>query len=320
MPYRPHPRRFAKRLLRRLANLVDAPRLVLTWHRVAILPEDPWQLAVRPDHFSEQIAILSKLARVVPLTALIETPAPAVAITFDDGYADNLYEVLPTLERTGSPATFFITTGLMDAERESWSDALARILASNTPPCCDIGSPLDRPWPATTDEDRRALLAHLDERLHQRAPEVIAEAMARLHMWSGVPSTPRATHRRLNADEVARLAAHPLVTVGAHTVNHPCLAALSSDRQRYELGDNRDHLRRITGQTVDTVAYPFGTWRRDVKPATRAIARELGFTHGVLSDSGQVHRWSDPLCLPRQTVRDWNGDEFARHLAEFWHS
>ena len=41
-------------------------------------------------------------------------PANAAAVTFDDGYADNLSEASPRLLEAGVPATLFVATGFLD--------------------------------------------------------------------------------------------------------------------------------------------------------------------------------------------------------------
>jgi peptidoglycan/xylan/chitin deacetylase (PgdA/CDA1 family) len=55
-------------------------------------------------------------------------PANAAAVTFDDGYADNLKAAKPRLQRAGAPATVFIATGYVGERREFWWDELARII------------------------------------------------------------------------------------------------------------------------------------------------------------------------------------------------
>ena len=46
-------------------------------------------------------------------------PSNAVAITFDDGYADNL-PAARTLHRYGVTGTFYLTAGCLDGEQPFW--------------------------------------------------------------------------------------------------------------------------------------------------------------------------------------------------------
>src|SRR6266404_5015149 len=108
--------------------------LILAYHRVAALPFDPQLLSVTPDHFAEHLEVLHRYYRPTRLRQLAQTPesgvssSRAVVITFDDGYADNLYNATPLLERYDVPATVFVTTGYVDATREFWWDELERLL------------------------------------------------------------------------------------------------------------------------------------------------------------------------------------------------
>lgn len=92
---------------------------VLMYHRVADLPEFD-QLTVSPRRFEQQMRQLATSSRVVSLAdglrALREggPREPLVAVTFDDGYLDNLVEAAPVLLRHAIPATVFVTTRFCD--------------------------------------------------------------------------------------------------------------------------------------------------------------------------------------------------------------
>ena len=104
--------------------------VVLMYHRVAECDIDPWNLCVSPQQFADQIAALKREFCILPLHELIRSDARrnAVAITFDDGYADNLHAAAPVLEHHGAPACFFLTSGALDMAYEFWWDELGRLL------------------------------------------------------------------------------------------------------------------------------------------------------------------------------------------------
>src|SRR6478736_4340236 len=87
-------------LRKMLARLRSRDALILLYHRVTALANDRWSIAVTPAHFAEQMEVLRRRTTIVPLPALDSVAARpnarggTVLVTFDDGYADNLYEAL----------------------------------------------------------------------------------------------------------------------------------------------------------------------------------------------------------------------------------
>lgn len=309
-----------RRLKNRVLNLLDPPVVILAYHRVARLAADPHRIAVTPEHFRAQMSHLREHCRLVRLDEEWDGRAPAVAVTFDDGYADNLYAALPVLVELGIPATFFISTGQLGGDREFWSDELERLLLGGGPRPAVF--PLqDREhggrWP-TADADARR---DLHDRLHRLMLTLPAprreEWLAQLAAWARSGRRGRESHRALDREELRALAASPLVTIGAHGVTHTPLALLDAAGQRRELIASRDELQALLGREITVFAYPFGG-RRQYDATTRRLCREAGFRRAVTTFPGQVHRWSDPWQLPRQLVRDWDAATFAAALKGFW--
>ena len=94
---------------------------ILMYHRVCP-HSDHDQLAVSPMRFRRQIELLARRHRVISLRAAadqLSEPAgtAAVALTFDDGYHDNLVHALPVLREFRLPATIFVTTAFCSQER-----------------------------------------------------------------------------------------------------------------------------------------------------------------------------------------------------------
>lgn len=93
--------------------------LILMYHAVADVPEDPNLLAVGPARFAEQMAWLARAGlRGVGVGELVDAIRDGrqhrlVGITFDDGYASVLDTALPVLQRHGFGATVFAVSGLL---------------------------------------------------------------------------------------------------------------------------------------------------------------------------------------------------------------
>jgi peptidoglycan/xylan/chitin deacetylase (PgdA/CDA1 family) len=107
-------------------RLRDVP-MVLMYHSVADVGEDPNQLCVTPGRFAEQMAWLERRGlRGVGIGTLVDAMRAGrqrglVGITFDDGYASVLEAALPQLRRRGFSATAFIISGRLGGSNE-WDD------------------------------------------------------------------------------------------------------------------------------------------------------------------------------------------------------
>ena len=113
---------------------------ILMYHRIATPDVDPWGLSVSPERFAEQVHALRARRTTLSMDAFVARlrsgalPHDAVALTFDDGYLDNLRRAKPILEAAGVPATVFLTTGRIGTGEEFWWDELARMVLSRAEP------------------------------------------------------------------------------------------------------------------------------------------------------------------------------------------
>jgi hypothetical protein len=113
---------------------VTGPGVILLYHRVGVSVSDPWGLSVSLTHFDEHMEVVRRMTRPLRLGSLVESvrlgrgEAGAVAVTFDDGYADIVVNAAPVLERHDVPATLFLTTGAIGSSREYWWDELERLV------------------------------------------------------------------------------------------------------------------------------------------------------------------------------------------------
>lgn len=334
--------RLARRARRRFAP--DA--LVLVYHSVAEVRADPWALHVSPARFAEQMEVLRRSVLPLPLGELLGASRErrlrraAVAVTFDDGYAGTLHGALPVLERSGIPATVFVTTGAVGSGEEFWSDELEHLLLHpgrllRTPVLGDAGveerlaasagfsaAEFERGagWRALLDPPptpRHEAYLALWERMRSLPGGERAALLAEIRGCLADRRAARPTHRAVTLGELRELAASPVVRVGAHTATHPVLAALSPAEQRREVEGSRRALEGWLGRPVDSFAYPYGR-PGDLDGHSVAAVREAGFSVACVNQPGIVDGGSDPLRVPRFHVGDWDGDRFARTLRWWW--
>jgi peptidoglycan/xylan/chitin deacetylase (PgdA/CDA1 family) len=318
--------------------------IILLYHRVTHPIRDPQLLCVTPERFAEQINILQGVCPVLPIGEIArrmrqDRPIEKVAaITFDDGYQDNLIVAAPILRAAGAPATIFSTAGPIEKGGEFFWDDLDRILLSpgRLPPhgrlllpCgnidADLGAFADyapdqaeahRAWDVLRPDDptpRHRLYRHLCGKLHAMPIAQRAETLKLICTWAGVDGAIRTTHRMMSASELRELASSSLIEIGGHTANHPRLSSESLSGQREEITANRTAIISAMGGAPPGFAYPFGT-HNAYSSDTVQIVRELGFEFACANFPRRAGAGTDPFRLPRFVVRNWSGEEFRRQL------
>jgi len=154
------------------------------------------------------------------LTGRIATSsaAPHYLMTFDDGYRDNLTDVLPILESANVPALVFVTTEFVGARRLPVEVSLALIIRAIS----KLRTPEGRVLPCGDDAAKRRLYGSLCRTLRRKGGYWRDEYLNELTVRNGV-ALPDTDGSFLTWDETRLLDRHPLVTVGAHTRSHPAL-------------------------------------------------------------------------------------------------
>jgi peptidoglycan/xylan/chitin deacetylase (PgdA/CDA1 family) len=315
-----------RRLRRAVRERLDRSRpLILMYHRVARLAHDPWELAVTPDRFAEQIEVLTRERRVVPLRRLTEELAiggngkPLAAVTFDDGYSDVLTAALPVLRRFECPATLFVTTGAIGSGESFWWDTLTRALLGprELPSRLEITvAGREHRWrlgagSGGSDEgvvSRRALHDEMHAVLRPLSVDDRRGTLKALVEWAGA-GTPE-PDPILSGEELRTLASDGLVEICAHSVTHPTLPLLGREEKRAEILGSRHACEMLLGHPVPAFAYPFGDYDEECV----AVVGEAGFAIACTVEPRPVRRGDPPLRLPRVMVYDWGGDRFEAHL------
>ncbi len=313
-------RRAVTRRIRWLRSRFGRRAVILGYHRIAEDAWDPYSLCVSPSHFAEHLEVIRERANPIRLSELVRgleqdrIPPRAVVVTFDDGYADNLYCAKPLLERKAVPATVFVITGSIGGEL--WWDELARII---TPAAAAPDLSLELPgtgfrWhPGASGaaDPRTELLQALQRVLQSLGDGAREDAMARIRdgLANGTPGP--VTHRCLDADELKALVENELIEVGAHSHTHSELTSLTQEEQRREVGKSKAVLEEVVGQPVLGFSYPHGSFNEE----TRGIVRECGFASACGSVPDVSRARSDRFSLPRLFVSDTDGSTFGKWLS-----
>lgn len=331
---RRRPIRALRRAILGLRKLHEPVGVILMYHRVTPGGVDPWQLGVSPAHFAEHLDVIRRIAHPISLTALVNDIRQrrvrdrCIVLTFDDGFADNLYTAKPLLEHAGVPATVYVTTGPIGTTDEFWWDELDHLvlLPERLPSELQLsvrgrvrhwtlGRASAGAWaPGAFDASQRARATfHREvwEFLLPLAHDEQRRVLDDLRRWSQVNYQPRSSHRTMHAGEIARLASGGLIEIGAHTVTHPHLPSVSASNWRLEIEGSRRSLESVLGHAPSSFSYPYGA----VPESISTLVHDIGFESAVATHEQSVWRGDDVRCLPRFGVRDWDGTEFERRFA-----
>ncbi|MFY0567381.1 polysaccharide deacetylase family protein [Archangium lansingense] len=273
---------------------------ILFYHKVERRALDVWGEPVLDVHeFEQHVAFLTRKYRPVSMSELIaglrgqtRLPDRAVALTFDDGYRNNLHLVAPILARYGVPAMLFITTGLIDTDQWMWAYELEEIFSRFSPE--EIRRACGDPVIArlcALDLAPRALMLACVEYLKGRPHSVMLDIVERLRASFLLPVNDE--NRFLSWDEVRELRSQGF-EIGAHTVTHPILTQLPLAEVEQELRACRDTLEAELGVPPTVFSYPNGT----TSPEVSALVGRY-FEAAVTTRSGFCSRMNGLLELPR---------------------
>jgi peptidoglycan/xylan/chitin deacetylase (PgdA/CDA1 family) len=301
---------------------------ILMYHRIAKPDVDPWGLSVSPERFEAHLQALRAHRTMLSMDAFVarlrsrDLPRDAVALTFDDGYSDNLCQAKPILEAAGVPATVFLTTGRIGTDKEFWWDELARMVLPRAEPVSgnvmlDANDlqidlpPIDlaieprvswRAWdrPVTA---REATYQRLWQALQGCTPDGREAAMAQLRRLFGA-THPNPEDLPMCTADIRRLVSNR-ISVGAHGCTHQLLTSLPPAARFEEIQRSRVEAEALSGLPVTGFTFPHGD--RDAE--TINMVRWAGYRWACSTCEAII----DPLCanlhdLPRLAVGDWRAN------------
>jgi peptidoglycan/xylan/chitin deacetylase (PgdA/CDA1 family) len=232
-----------------------------------------------------------------------------VCITFDDGYRDTRTWAYPILKKHGVPFAIYVPTSFPDRVGELWWLVLEAAIAKTNRIALLVDGK-GRRFDCATIADKRHLFCEMYKWLRSLpSDEDIRYVVRDLAARYDVDMAAINDDLCMTWAEIGELAADPLVTIGAHTVNHPILAKASDEVVRSELKMGRAVVEAAIGIRPQHLAYPFGD-RTAVGTREFQIAAELGFKTAVTTEPAMLfpeHR-NQMMALPRIAI---NG-EFQR--------
>jgi peptidoglycan/xylan/chitin deacetylase (PgdA/CDA1 family) len=220
--------------------------------------------------------------RAVTLAA----PRRFACLTFDGAYKDLVASAYPVLAKHGVPFAVYVPTAFPDGVGEAWWLALEEVIAREA----RISLVMDRKeqrFDIGTTSEKYQLYEFLERWMRSLAPPDLSVAIRDLCTRYSVDLAAVSREASMDWDDLAKLAADPLATIGSATVNYPVLSNLRDSDALREMTMGRAVAQAAFRRDVRHFAYPFGD-RAAFRRQHVVMADEAGFASAVSAIAGIV--------------------------------
>jgi len=259
--------------------------VILMYHGVTERDINCWTQLAR-EEFENQIEFIGKRYRSISMTEAAgilrgdNRPIKyGAAVTFDDGFQNNLSVAYPILKKYSVPAIIFLTTSFMDKEPRFagflWTDYILALFRGTELKGIDLSDlNLGRYDLGSMEKRHQAkekicgTLKRVDFDEKNRIIGIIASRLR-----NRILEEDRQIFQSLDWNNISELSKKGLIDFGAHTVNHEILRYLPIELARKEMEESKKIIGQNIGREVSFFAYPNGT-RADFDNGIRNIAAE----------------------------------------------
>jgi peptidoglycan/xylan/chitin deacetylase (PgdA/CDA1 family) len=300
-------------IARRLAPRMRGRGVIFTLHNVD--PQRPPAfdpngiLRVTPEFLEQAIAVtreegydIVSLDEAARRLKAGDDARPFACFTFDDGYRDNRDYAYPIFKRHGVPMAIYVPAAYVDGDGDLWWLVLEKAIRLSSRVEVEVsGIPFSFATESATEK------SHAFRKIYwalRRLPEREMRAKVReIADKAGYDSAGLCRELVMDWDEIRALAADPLVTIAAHTVNHLAVAKLPSDEARYEIAESVRRVEAELGRPCPHFSFPYGD-ATSASPRDFEIARSLGLVTAVTTHKDVINASSaTTLCgLPRVSL------------------
>ncbi len=214
-------------------------------------------------------------------------PPGAVWLTFDDGWKDNMTNVVPFAVENNIPVTFFISTEPVESSGFFWWTFAEKYQKQLAEP---YKTDLTLLW-KIPESERSEIIAGLIK----KAPRI-------------------RTREAMTVDDVKKISRNSFLTVGSHTINHVITPNCSDNILGEELSGSKEKLERWTGKTIDSFSFPNG----DFSEREKVFLEQLGYKMAAIGGDMFIKTGVNIYEVPRFSVGDGFFAEELCHMFGVW--
>lgn len=218
----------------------------------------------------------------------VKAPNGAVWISFDDGWKQNIKNVIPILIEYNIPATFFITTGPVKNGGLFWWKL----------------AEMDKDYLLKQYNMGKENLYHIDEKRRKKIMGEIEERFAK-----------DCDREAMSVEEVKMIAKIPQISIGSHTVNHVIMPNCAADELKYEIIESKKTIEKWINKKIYSFAYPNGNFDGREKD----ILKKSGFELATTCKNKFISIKDDLYFVPRfLAMNDCYFTENICHMLGIW--
>lgn len=298
-------------MFHRIAEKVDSPRI----KKNARNDVSPQFLETLISHFLKNDYAIVSLDEVHDTLANQRTPKKKfISFTFDDGYVDSYTRVYPIFRKFHLPFAVYVSTNFPDKKAFLWWYALEELVMERDSIRFTFGG-RDYSFASSTGAEKDSAFHAIRNMAIKQSMDAMQSLLRDLFESYGVNFQEYTERLTLNWQQIEEMSAEPLVTIGAHTINHFALNRLAEEQARGEIEDCRKILELHTGKRVEHFSYPYGSSGEAGKREFDMV-KSLGFKTATTTRKGNIfsgHR-GHLECLPRIPVRGGREDLFSLEI------
>lgn len=216
----------------------------------------------------------------------VPSPRPFAVFTLDDGYEDNFVHAWPVFRRHNCPFTIFVSPAIIEGNCELWWRGLESVIAG-APQVSGVLDGSGFEFDTLSDAAKQAAFKRLYWPVRNLPEHRQREWIRQFCFHHGVDLEAQCRSEAMSWDDVRRIAADPLCTIGAHTINHYAMSRLTEEEAFSEAVASRSRIAEELGRAPQVFAYPYGdagsAGQRDFD-----IIREAGFAAAVTTRKGLI--------------------------------
>jgi len=262
--------------------------LILTYHRIVEnekqIDSEISSISVTTKTFERQIKLLKKKFNMVSIDEILKINnkyKKNLAITFDDGYKDNLIHAVPILEKYDVPATIYITTRFLENKWDMWWYEIEKIIWQKDK--LDFHFLNKKYYFDLKEENNKKkcykklslLFKNLSYSDQNKLLEQITKTKEKVQFKNKI----------LNKSDLIQLDKKKNITIGSHTHTHANLAILSDNDCKKELLYSKKILENILNKEIAHFAFPYGS-KKDAGFRESNFVKDAGYQTAVTTQLG----------------------------------